>query len=378
MRFGIFDHMELGAQGLARLYEERLRMLEYADAAGFWCYHKAEHHFTPLDAAPSSTVFLAAASQRTERIRLGSLVMLLPFYEPLRLVEEICMLDHLSGGRLEVGVGKGISPAEHALWGHDPATARERFEEAFEVVRMGLSDGDSEVHATSAAVADNREIEPVADRYRRTGSAKGVPGPLRTLQKPHPGFWYPGNVEYAGRHRLHTITAGPPPAVAHAVETYRSGLEQPARDWNPGVIEPIIGAHAHIYLGVDAEAAATRARQAWAAYHRNLTQLWRQCNVSIEGIDPTFGGRAEVAMEFGALLAGPSETALEHIRRMRAATGIDYMTFAFGWGDLTHDETMQSMRLFVEEVMPEFAGADDSGETRNDGLPTTPRTPDEP
>ena len=137
MRFGIFDHMEFRSGSLAELYEERLRMLEFADEAGFWCYHKAAHHFIPLDAAPSGTVFLAAASQRTKRIRLGSLVLLLPFYEPLRLIEEVCMLDHLSNGRLEIGIGKGISPAEHSLWGEDPETARDRFEEAFAILRTG-------------------------------------------------------------------------------------------------------------------------------------------------------------------------------------------------------------------------------------------------
>ncbi len=349
MRFGIFDHMECSTDSLAQLYEERLRMLEYADEAGFWCYHKAEHHFTPLDAAPSSTVFLAAASQRTERIRLGSLVMLLPFYEPLRFIEEICMLDNLCGGRLEVGVGKGISPAEHALWGRDPNTARERFEEAFEIVRIGLSKAGSQAD-------EHGVLESATERYRRTGSADSIPRPLRTLQEPRPGFWYPGNADYAGRHRLHTIVGGPARAINRSMEIYRKGLAQPDGDWNPGVAEPMFGAQAHIFLDATQEAAIERVRQAYAAYHRNLTKLWRQYNVPIDHIDPTFGGNFRVAMEHGALLAGSPEAAVETIKRVAAATGIEYLTFAFGWGDLTHDEIMQSMRLFAEEVMPEFGG----------------------
>ena len=349
MRFGIFDHMELGATSLGQLYEDRLRMLEYADEAGFWCYHKAEHHFTPLDAAPSSTVFLAAASQRTERIRLGSLVMLLPFYEPLRFVEEICMVDHLSGGRLEVGVGKGISPAEHALWGRDPATARERFEEAFEIVRIALS--DREAHASDAG--EGVTLGPAVEQFLGSGHPAGVPQPLRTLQTPRPGFWYPGNVDYAGRHRLHTITAGPPQALVQAMDVYRRGLEQPEADWNPGVDAPTIGAQAHIYLAADPDAAVVRVRQAWDAYHRNLTKLWRQCDVPLD-MDPTFGGQCEVAMRFGALLAGSPDAAREHIQAVLDQTGIGYMTFSFGWGDLTHAEIMASMRLFAEEVMPAF------------------------
>ena len=98
MRFGIFDHMERRAGTVGELYEERLTLLERAEALGFWGYHKAEHHFINLDAAPSSNVFLDAASQRTDRIRFGPLVYLLPFYHPLRRAEEICARDQLCGG----------------------------------------------------------------------------------------------------------------------------------------------------------------------------------------------------------------------------------------------------------------------------------------
>ena len=76
---GIFDYVDLGqAERMADVYEQRLRLLEYADQAGYYCYHLAEHHSTPLSLVPSPNVFLAAAAQRTRRIRLGTLVYLLP------------------------------------------------------------------------------------------------------------------------------------------------------------------------------------------------------------------------------------------------------------------------------------------------------------
>ena len=112
LQFGLFDWIEWDQAPASDIFEQRLQMLEYADQAGFFCYHLAEHHVTPLSVAPSPTVFLAAAAQRTQRLRLGPLVYLLPFYNPLRLLHEICMLDHLSRGRLELGVGRGISPGE--------------------------------------------------------------------------------------------------------------------------------------------------------------------------------------------------------------------------------------------------------------------------
>src|SRR5437660_516223 len=138
VEFGMFDWIDRRQQGpLGQLYEDRLRLLQEADAAGFFCYHLAEHHATPLGMAPSPSVFLAAAAQRTRRIRLGPLVFLLPLYSPLRLLGEICMLDHLSGGRLEMGVGRGVSPYEVGYHGFDPARTRPMVQEALEVLPAG-------------------------------------------------------------------------------------------------------------------------------------------------------------------------------------------------------------------------------------------------
>jgi alkanesulfonate monooxygenase SsuD/methylene tetrahydromethanopterin reductase-like flavin-dependent oxidoreductase (luciferase family) len=126
MRFAIFDQMERLDTPLHRVYQDRLALLEAADQVGFWCYFKSEHHMTPLDTAPSISTWLAAVAARTIRMRAGSMVHLLPFYHPVRLLEEIAMLDHLSGGRLELGVGRGISPPEHEMWGLEPVLARKR------------------------------------------------------------------------------------------------------------------------------------------------------------------------------------------------------------------------------------------------------------
>src|SRR5918911_1091332 len=94
LSFGIFDWLDRNDPVLGETYEQRLQMLEAADQAGFYCYHLAEHHGTPLGMAPSPGLFLAAAAQRTKRLRLGPLVFILPLYDPVRLLQEICMLDH--------------------------------------------------------------------------------------------------------------------------------------------------------------------------------------------------------------------------------------------------------------------------------------------
>ena len=112
MQFGVFDHMDRGPVSLDRFYADRLRLVEAYDRAGFYGYHVAEHHATPLGVAPSPGVWLAAVAERTKRLRFGPLVYLLPLYHPLKLLEEICMLDQMSGGRFLLGVGRGISPIE--------------------------------------------------------------------------------------------------------------------------------------------------------------------------------------------------------------------------------------------------------------------------
>ena len=91
MKFGVFDHMDDAGIPLGQLYADRLQLVEAYDRAGLRGYHLAEHHSTPLGCAASPGLFLAAAAQRTKTLRFGPLVYLLPFYHPLRLIEEICI-----------------------------------------------------------------------------------------------------------------------------------------------------------------------------------------------------------------------------------------------------------------------------------------------
>src|SRR5919206_1183770 len=141
IHFGIFDWLDESGRGIGTTYEERLRMLELADRSGFYGYHLAEHHATELSTVPSPNLFLAAAAQRTRRLRLGPLSVILPLYNPLRLLEEICMLDQLSQGRLEVGIGRGSSPYEGLRFGVKRDESRAMFDEALDVLVQGLSTG---------------------------------------------------------------------------------------------------------------------------------------------------------------------------------------------------------------------------------------------
>src|SRR5262245_13516114 len=139
MQFGIFDHLDRNELPLAAFYEQRLQLTEAYDEAGFYSYHLAEHHFTPLGMAPSPSVFLASIAQRTKRLRFGPLVYALPLHHPLRVLEEICMLDHLSGGRLDIGFGRGSVPYEIAYYSQNVPRREQIYRERLEIILQAFS-----------------------------------------------------------------------------------------------------------------------------------------------------------------------------------------------------------------------------------------------
>ena len=271
--FGVFDWIDRGTQPLSQLYEDRLQLLAAADEAGFFCYHLAEHHATPLGMAPSPALFLTAATQRTRRIRLGPLVYLLPLYDPLRLIEEVAMLDQLSGGRLELGVGRGVSPYELRNFGVDPENSRAMFDEALAVLVAGLTQ-------------ERLSFAGAHYQYR------DVPIELHPLQQPYPPLWYPTHtptsIEYAGRHGFNFVGLGPAAAVREHTDAYKRAWSAHRHDpdrLNGHVATPKIGILRLVVVAdrdTDAEAAARSAHQVW---FRSITQLWHEHDDhSIDGL----------------------------------------------------------------------------------------------
>src|SRR4051794_28670602 len=140
--FSIFDWLDDSGREVAQTYEDRLAMVGLADKLGFYCYHLAEHHGSALSNTPSPNVFLSSVAQQTSRLHLGALTYLLPLYNPLRLLEELCMLDQLSRGRLEIGVSRGPSPIESARYRVTPEDARPMYREALDIMIQGWTRGE--------------------------------------------------------------------------------------------------------------------------------------------------------------------------------------------------------------------------------------------
>jgi alkanesulfonate monooxygenase SsuD/methylene tetrahydromethanopterin reductase-like flavin-dependent oxidoreductase (luciferase family) len=336
--FGIFDHMERREVPLEQLYEERLQLFEAADRAGIFCYHLAEHHSTPLGMGPSPNLFLAALAMRTRTIHMGPLVYLLPLYHPIRLVEEICMLDQLSGGRLEVGVGRGISPYELGHFGVGFLESREIFEESLKVIAQGLRE---------------RKISHRGERYKFAGA----PIELTPKQKPNPPFWYaastPDGLAFAARHRMQIVTGGPNGVVKGTATAYRQLLEKfrdSPENLNPHIVEPKIGAVRHFFIADSDKQAEEIAIPAYRVYYNNIVKLWRDF-----GTVPTlFTDDLMRARAADAAIVGSPKSVREKIAAYFEESGTNYLVLSFAWGGLTHEQSRHSMDLFASEVMPHF------------------------
>ena len=200
--------------------------------------------------------------QRTQRIRLGPLVYLLPLYNPLRLIEEVCMLDQLSGGRLELGVGRGVTPYELQYYGTDPGSTRAIFNEALAVLIAGLT---------------NRRLTFKGEHYRYSN----VPMELHPYQQPYPPLWYPTHnpesVRYAARHGYNFVGLGPAAAVREHVDAYRQTWELHRLDpdrLNGHVASPKIGILRQVVVADSDEEALAAARAAHGDWYRSITKLW--------------------------------------------------------------------------------------------------------
>lgn len=338
MRFAMFDQMEKRAVAPGQMLRDRLELLEAADQAGFWCYFKSEHHLTSLDMAPSTSTWLAAIAARTTDLRVGSLVYLLPFHHPLRLLEEITTLDHLSDGRLEVGVGRGISPPEHELWGMDPDQARARSEETLAVLVDAMTTDSLTFHGDFWDFDD-------------------VPIEQKPHQQPYPPLWYPGNIDIAGQRGFNTIVGGPTERLGPAVERFAELTAAHGADdgrMNPSM-SPSIGASVRVILADDEAAARDRGRIAWKHFDENITKLWRRFGIPELPGKPSADGDFDAATEMCIAFAGTPSMLVDFIGE-RAELGIDPLVLGFEWGDLDATEVRGSLDTFVEDVMPAAAG----------------------
>ncbi|GAB2997521.1 LLM class flavin-dependent oxidoreductase [Amycolatopsis acidiphila] len=336
MRLGVMDHIDANGRPTAEQYEDRLRLTELYDRLGFRGYHLAEHHGTPLGVAPSPNVFLSAVAQRTERLRIGTFVTTLPLYHPVRLVEEIAMLDHLSNGRLEVGLGRGISPVEVGYYGIDHDSTRARFAEFVQLVLRGLS-------------------EPVLDFHGEYYTVDAVPMVISPRKRPP--LWYgiadPAKAGWAAELGLNIAALLDASLVRPITDRFR---EEWAALGKPVADPPLTAVTRNMVVAPTREEAMRIANRAFVPWRANIDHTWKSAGLTSPFEARTGKTFTEWHDKGGAFAGSPGE-ALVYLRDQAERAGIDYVAVDLAFGDMTYAEAAQTAELLAKEVAPALEGS---------------------
>jgi alkanesulfonate monooxygenase SsuD/methylene tetrahydromethanopterin reductase-like flavin-dependent oxidoreductase (luciferase family) len=336
VQLGIMDHIDADGRPTGQQYEDRLRLTELYDRLGFRAYHLAEHHGTPLGVAPSPNLFLSAVAQRTERLRIGTFVSTLPMYHPVRLVEEIAMLDQLSGGRLEVGMGRGISPVEVGYYGIDHATTRARFGEFVEIVRRGLT-------------------EPVLDFHGEFYDVDAVPMVISPVQRPTPPLWYgiadPEKAAWAAGLGLNVAALLDAASVRPITDRFR---QEWAAQGKPASEVPLTAVTRNMVLATTREEAMAIANRAFRPWRANTDHTWQQAGLP-SPFEKRTGRDFTEWHDRGGAFAGTPDEALVYLQGQAEQAGIDYVAVDLAFGDTSYAESAQTAELLAKEVAPALA-----------------------
>jgi alkanesulfonate monooxygenase SsuD/methylene tetrahydromethanopterin reductase-like flavin-dependent oxidoreductase (luciferase family) len=313
---------------LATVYARALERIEIMDRTGYDAVWLAEHHFSSFSVCPSVHMVGTLAAARTQRLRIGTAVSLAPFYHPLRLAEEVALLDLLSGGRVNWGAGRGFARVEFTAFGVPPKESTSRFRETVEIVLKAWTD----------------EKLNFAGQHFHFDDVEVLPKPA---QLPHPPVWVAasseGAIDWAAGRGLSILmdphSSGPEIGVKrrrYAAKLAAAGLSDTGRD---------IPIARLVAIAPDAGKAAQVARSGaeWilnsylAAEHRPVMQG----SFAPAGVDPVRRYLDEV------ILHGTPEKVLDDILRLREEIGLDYLLAA----PLSH----RSFMLLTEQVLPRIA-----------------------
>ena len=336
LKFGLFDHLDRGRRSIAELYAERLQIIEQLERSGFYAYNLAEHHSTPLGMAPSPSLFLAAVAQRTKTLRFGPLVYLLPLYHPIRLAEEIAMLDQLSEGRLDVGVGRGRSPIELMLYGRDAEQGQAVYNEVLEILQRSFRDERLSFEGTHFTFKD-------------------VPIELRPLQQPHPPLWYgagaPEGAEEIGRKGFNAVTLAKPAVAAEIAKNFYAGSHA------AGFKAKRMGICRFVVVGETDREAEDLAARAYPVWHESFFELFRRFDKKPVQV---WSDDFKVMTADGLAIAGSPETVTRVLGDQLRQVGANYLVTQMVFGDMTLAEATRSVGLYGAKVMPALLQASDT------------------
>ncbi len=357
MHFDLFYELslpEFSDRDETAVFDDTLGELALADELGFHCAWLVEHHFMPHYSHSSSPeLFLAAASQRTRRLRLGHAIIPLPYNHPVRTAERLATLDVLSHGRLEFGFGRGFTPEEYAAFGVQMKDSRSVTQECLEIILEGLRDGRVDYRGEHFALSD-LNILPA------------------TVQRPHPPVWgaavSPESFELAAKLGVGALVGPFKPwfMVKEDIKRYRRIWTQTHGETPTPEQNNKVGMTLGVFCHENHKEARRQAKQAIEWFY---TKLLGQTRVIIEKLYDSyeyyrrmgplhslFSKTINLKMleTAGMVVVGDPDHCIKKFRKLEAA-GVDHVLCAMGAGAMPSEQVRASMQLLASEVMPAFS-----------------------
>lgn len=341
MDFGTFLLLQSpSARSHEEIFTRGTEIAQFADRLGFdsiWC---AEHHFSTYGYLSRPLMFATHLAGRTERIRVGSAVVVLPLHHPLIVAEEIATADLLSGGRLDVGLGRGYQTYEFERLNHSLNESRARFDEGVDILLKAFSGEPFSYHG----------------KYYDFDETSLFPTPV---QKPHPPIWVVGqsqeSIEATVKRGFNVVSGGFGVPIDRLRE-FRKGFDALVTD--PALKSKIrVSTQRPVYVTHDESEIPEIIEH--ARWNMRVTLSLRQ------GLQRVEKGRA-IAVPFDKepsdeellekyFVVGTPNTCIDRLKALQEAMKIDHFNASFWFGDLSHERVLKSMKLFAEEVMPAFS-----------------------
>jgi alkanesulfonate monooxygenase SsuD/methylene tetrahydromethanopterin reductase-like flavin-dependent oxidoreductase (luciferase family) len=339
MKFGTFLLLQSPtARPSEEVFARGVRIGQAADRLGFDSIWFAEHHFSTYGYLSRPLMLATHIGSRTERIRVGSGVVVLPLHHPLIVAEEIATADILTGGRLDVGLGRGYQPYEFERLGMSLDDSRTRFEEGVDILLAAFSG------------------KPFAyeGKHFRFGETSIFPLPI---QKPYPPLWVVGQSEesiVATARRGFNLISGGFGVPLERLREFRTKLDGMIDSETKARMQ--VSTQRPVYVTTDeSELPAILEEARW---NMRVTLSLRR------GVERVDGGRAIAVPGDGEptdqelldkyFIMGSPKTCIAKLRELQDAVQINQFNASFWFGDLAEAKVMRSMELFAKEVMPAF------------------------
>ena len=331
----------------SQVYEEELKLARLADELGYNVAWAVEHHFFDYSFCPDNTELLAYLAGVTRNIDLGTAAVIMPWNEPLRVAERVSLLDHLAGGRLRFGMGRGLSRREYAAFPHiDMGESRERFDESaamvVEALETGFVEGDGPFYPQPRIEIRPRPERGFKDRLYAVASSDDSIDSAARLGA--------AMVMFADRPWENRM-----PGIDRYRESYREYHHSPAP---PPLTADFMFCHP------DADYAADAGKRYLATYLASVLEHYEVMGdhfAETKGYD-AYASAAKVLQEIGesgmlkgflsATASGTPDQILEKLSQRWQLMGKFELASSFRFGGIPYDEAEQSMRLFAREVLP--------------------------